>query len=86
MDVGYSSQIARRVSRSELLQHLCSDPAHSEWIPYRHAYYKESWGFCAPHTLLASLTETEYHLRIESRLAPGSLTYGEFLAAGHRTR
>src|SRR5262249_8636677 len=80
--VGYSSEIDRRVSRSELLQHLFTDPAHPEWIPYRHTYYKESWGFCAPHTLLASLTETEYRVRIDSRRAPGSLTYGEFLLPG----
>ena len=80
--VGYSSQIDRRVPRSELLQHLFTDPAHPDWIPYRHTYYKESWGFCAPHALLASLTETEYRVRIDSRRAPGSLTYGEFLLPG----
>src|SRR5215472_10240376 len=36
--VGYSSEIDRRVSRSELLQHLFTDPAHPDWVPYRHTY------------------------------------------------
>jgi aminopeptidase-like protein len=80
--VGYSSPVDARVSREELLRHLHTDPDHPDWIPYRHTYYRESWGFCAAHRLLTQLTEAEYRVRIDSRLAPGSLSYGELYLPG----
>jgi aminopeptidase-like protein len=80
--VGNSSPIDARVSREELLKHLHTDPAHPDWIPYRHTYYRESWGFCAAHQIVGSLTEPEYRVRIDSRLEPGNLTYGEFFVPG----
>lgn len=75
--IGNSAPIDARVTREELLRHLKTDPAHPDWIPYRHTYYRDSWGFCAAHRLLETLTETEYRVCIDSTLAPGSLTYGE---------
>ncbi|MPY90337.1 MAG: DUF4910 domain-containing protein [Luteitalea sp.] len=80
--LGNSSPIDARVSREELLEHLFSDPAHPDWIPYRHTYYQEAWGFCVPHRLLDQLNEPSYRVRIDSRLEPGSLTYGELAIPG----
>jgi aminopeptidase-like protein len=80
--IGNSAPIDARVSRAELLKHLHTDPAHPDWIPYRHTYYRDSWGFCAPHSVLESLNEPEYRVRIDSRIAPGSLSYGELLLPG----
>lgn len=80
--VGNSAPINARVTKAELLQHLHTDPAHPDWIPYRHSYYRESWGFCAPHRLIQGLEDAEYQVCIDSRLAPGSLTYGELLVPG----
>jgi aminopeptidase-like protein len=66
--------------RAELLRHLNTDPDH--WTPYRHTYYRESWGFCAAHSLLTQLAEAEYRVRIDFRIAPGSLSYGELYVRG----
>lgn len=84
--LGYSEPIRRRVSRAELLEHLYSLPEQPDLIPYRTSYYTRRWGFCAPHTLLAQLTDDEYDVCIDSTLEPGSLTYGEVVVPGRLDR
>lgn len=44
---GYSAPIDTTVSRAELMEHLFTDPKHPEWIPYKHLYHKEEWGFAS---------------------------------------
>lgn len=78
----YSSPIDARITRAELLDHLFTDPQHPDWIPYRHFYYKQGWAFCVSHSLLSRLNEAEYRVRIDTRLEPGSLTYGELILPG----
>ena len=80
--VGYSTPIRRRVSLSELRAYLYTLPDHPTWIPWRTSYYHESWGFCLAHERLADLTEPEYDVCIDATLAPGHLTYGEYLLPG----
>jgi aminopeptidase-like protein len=80
--VGYSLPIDAQISRTELLEHLFTDPDHPDWIPYRHFYYTEGWGFCVSHRLLRELNDSEYHVCIDTRLEPGNLTYGEFILPG----
>src|SRR5262249_39514659 len=80
--LGYSSPVDAVMSREELLHHLRTNPARPDSIPYHHTHYRESWGFCAAHRLLESLTEPEYRVRIDSQLAPGSLSYGELRLVG----
>jgi len=82
---GYSVPVDAEVTRAELLEHLFVDPAHPDWVPYRHFYYKEGWGFCVTRTQLAALNEPVYRVRIESQLAPGSLTYGELVVPGRES-
>ena len=82
--VGYSRPVRARVSRADLLRHLHSVPTQPDVIPYRTTYYADDWGFCVPHNLLASLTESEYDVCIDARLEPGSLTYGEYVIPGSR--
>src|SRR5262249_28219901 len=45
------------------------------------------WGFCMPHRQLEALEATggEYEVVIQSRLEPGTLTWGEYLHAGDST-
>jgi aminopeptidase-like protein len=83
--VNYSIPVRRRMSLSELREHLHTLPNHPEWIPYRTSYYRESWGFCLAHNQLQSLEDGEYEVCIDSRLEPGSLTYGEFYLPGRRS-
>jgi aminopeptidase-like protein len=78
----YSVPIDRVVSRQELDEHLFSLPDQPELIPYRTAYYAETWGFCLAHHDRLALTDDKYQVRIDSTLAPGSLSYGECLLRG----
>lgn len=80
--VSYSVPIHTRMSLEELRPHLFSLPDHPDWVPYRTAYYSESWGFCIAHRRLLELEEGEYEVCIDSSLEEGSLTYGELFLEG----
>jgi aminopeptidase-like protein len=80
--LGYSVPVAGWFSLAELRPHLYSLPEQPTLIPYRTAYYAHTWGFCLTHQQLLALEEDQYEVCIDSRLAPGSLTYGELLLPG----
>ncbi len=80
--VSYSSPVRRSMSLAELRPHLFSLPEHPDWIPYRTSYWQEGWGFCLSHRQLLALPEGQYDVCIDSTLAPGSLTYGEYFLPG----
>ncbi len=80
--VSYSIPIHRTMPLSELRTHLHSLQEQPDAIPYRTSYYNEDWGFCVSHNTLNALTDGDYEVCIESTLAPGSLTYGEFILPG----
>lgn len=82
--VGYSIPMKKRVSLSELKQHLFTIPEHPAWVPYRNSYYKEDWGFCVNHDQLIELSDEYYEVCIESSLKDGHLTYGEVHLQGDR--
>jgi aminopeptidase-like protein len=78
----YSQPIDRIVTLDELKAHLYTLPEHPEWIPYRTAYYTETWGFCLTDRVAQGLVEPAYHVRIDTDVTPGSLSYGECLLPG----
>ncbi len=80
--VGYSTPIDATMSLAELQPHLHSLPEHPDWIPYRTSYYAPNWGFCLTDRLRQSLKSGNYRAVIRSRLAPGSLTLGEYVHRG----
>jgi aminopeptidase-like protein len=80
--VNYSVPVRARLPLSELRSHLYSLPDHPDWIPYRTSYYKETWGFCLPHSQLEAMSDGEYEVCIDSTLSPGRLTWGELLLRG----
>jgi aminopeptidase-like protein len=83
--VSYSMPIHRRMSLAELRPHLYTLPDRPDWIPYRAAFYSETWGFCLSQRRLEALEDGEYEVCIDSTLAPGSLTYGEYVVPGEST-
>jgi aminopeptidase-like protein len=80
--VSYSVPVRARLSLAELLPHLHSLPDEPELVPYRTSYYREDWGFCLPHRILAALPQGEYEVVVDSTLEAGSLSYGELLLPG----
>jgi aminopeptidase-like protein len=80
--VNYSVPVRKRLSLAELKPHLFTLPDRPQWIPYRTSYYNETWGFCLSHQQMLQLHEGEYEVCIDSSLANGYLTYGEYLLRG----
>jgi aminopeptidase-like protein len=80
--VGYSTPISKKLSLSELQEHLYSLPSQPNAIPYITSYYKERWGFCLTHEERERLESGEYEVFIDSELFDGNLTYGEILIKG----
>ena len=80
--MSYSVPIRARMTLTELKPHLHSLPDQPDLIPYRTSYYQSAWGFCLSHRTLEGLRDETYEVVIDSDLAPGSLTYGEYLHRG----
>ncbi|MDA0658339.1 MAG: DUF4910 domain-containing protein [Planctomycetota bacterium] len=80
--VNYSIPIRKQMRIDELLPKLHTLSEHPEWIPYRTSYYAEDWGFCLRHRDLEYLSESHYEVCIDSTLAPGKLTWGEYRLPG----
>lgn len=80
--MSYSVPVRQRVSLAQLKRHVHTLPDQPDLIPYRTSYYAENWAFCMPHHLLESLRDESYEVVIDSCLADGHLTYGEYLHSG----
>lgn len=83
--VSYSQPVRARLPLAELRARLHTLPEHPEWIPYRTSYYNETWGFCLSENQRETLPEGEYEVVIDSTLADGHLSYGEYLLPGDTT-
>ena len=84
--VGYSRPVDLELSREELLDHVHTLPDRPQLVPYKTSYYQETWGFCMSHEQLTALPRGRYRVHIDTRLAPGGLTYAECVVPGHSTR
>lgn len=82
--VSYSEPVRTTLTRAELLPRVHVLPERPDWIPYRTSYYQRSWGFCMAARARAALPQGRYRIEVHSRLAPGSLTYGELAVRGAR--
>lgn len=80
--VGYSEPVDQIVSREELLEHIYSEPAQPDAIPYVTSYYKRRYGFCMTENQRNALGNGPFHIVIDSELKDGALTYGEIILSG----
>jgi aminopeptidase-like protein len=78
----YSLPISKRISLTELKDHLFTIPDRPNWIPFRTSFFQKNWGFCLSHQDFSKLEEGDYDVSIDSTLKPGNLTYGEYFVAG----
>ena len=78
----YSRPFEGTVGLDELKAHLHSLPYLPDAIPLRQTYYKNDWGFCAPHSLVESLTEQKFRVKVDTELRDGFLRIGEFYLPG----
>ncbi|WP_336209668.1 DUF4910 domain-containing protein [Nonomuraea sp. LPB2021202275-12-8] len=80
--VGYSVPVSATMTLQELRPHLHTLPEQPDLVPYRTAYYAETWGFCLSRRVLDGLGEGPYEVVIDSTLADGHLTYAEHVVRG----
>ncbi len=78
----YSTPLDRIVTHEELDAHLYSLPEQPSLIPYRTSYYTPNWGFCLADRDRRMLTDTAYRVVVDTVLAPGTLSYGEYFLPG----
>ncbi|MEZ5412178.1 MAG: DUF4910 domain-containing protein [Acidimicrobiales bacterium] len=84
--VGYSHAVKGELSLSQIANHLHSNPDMPWSVPYRTAYYAQTWGFCLPYDDHASLQPGFYTVDLDATLEPGALTYGELVVPGSTDR
>ncbi|WP_245975607.1 DUF4910 domain-containing protein [Amycolatopsis palatopharyngis] len=80
--VSYSVPVSATMTLQQLRPHLHTLPEHPSWIPYRTSYYAPDWGFCLAQNTLDAMPEGDYDVHIDSTLAEGLLTYGEYVVPG----
>ena len=81
--INYSEPVDKKLSLTELQEHLHSIPSMPDAIPYVTSYYSRTWGFCITHEQRERLTEQIYHIVIDSEfMENGSLTYADLILPG----
>lgn len=80
--MGYSIPVDMLISKQELDKHLYTLKDQPNAIPYVTSYYKEDWGFSLTYDEFKDLSDGEYRVYIDSKLAPGSLTYADLILPG----
>jgi aminopeptidase-like protein len=81
--VGYSVPVRKTMLGADLHEHLYSLPDRPDVIPYRTAYWADTWGFCVTERQREVIAPAElYEVVIDASLEPGSLSFGEAVLPG----
>ena len=80
--MGYSIPVDKKISLTELKNHLYSISDKPNAIPYITSYYQKNWGICISENQRNNINEDFYLGKFDASLEKGSLTYGEVLLSG----
>jgi aminopeptidase-like protein len=81
--LGYSRPVRETLTGAELGERLHSLPDEPNRIPYRTAYWADTWGFCVTERQREAIEpDGRYEVVIDASLDDGSLTYAEALLPG----
>jgi aminopeptidase-like protein len=81
--LGYSRPVRETLTGAELRERLHSLPDEPDRIPYRTAYWADTWGFCVTERQREAIeADGRYEVVVDASLEDGSLTYGEALFPG----
>ncbi len=80
--LNYSTPVDQIIDLERLKKHVYTLPEYPQWVPYRTSYHNRQWGFCMSHNQMENLKDDNYHIKIDSEIRPGALTYGEFFIQG----
>jgi aminopeptidase-like protein len=80
--LGYSVPVDATITLDELRTHLFTHPIDPDLVPYRTAYWADTWGFCLTQRELDRLPDGIYQVHIDATVGPGSLVYGELKLPG----
>jgi aminopeptidase-like protein len=84
--VGYSRPIRGDLTLDQLGPHLHSVPDAPTAVPYRTAYYADTWGFCLSQQVRDRLRPGRYQVEVDTTIQAGSLSYGELVVPGATDR
>lgn len=81
--VNYSLPFEGEVDAETLSQHLFSQPARPDAIPFVYRFYDRDWGFCVPAVLREKiLSRNRFKVCIQTEEKPGELLVGECVLKG----
>jgi aminopeptidase-like protein len=81
--VNYSRPVRERMSWNQLRPHIHTLAEQGDLIPYRTAYFRDSWGFCVNQSQYQRLADGgPWEVVIDAEFFDGSLTLAECRLAG----
>ncbi len=80
--LGYSIPCDMKISLSELLPHIYTQPGQPDVVPYVTSYYKERWGFCMSENDKKTLPDGIYHVLIDCKKNAGTMELADMVIKG----
>jgi aminopeptidase-like protein len=83
--LNHSHAVRAQMAWSELQPHLHSLPDKPAWVPYRTAFFQDTWGFCLADRQLQAMRQSghgEFEVVIDTEFRDGSLSLGELVLPG----
>ena len=84
--VQYSRPVRARMTVGDLRPHVHTLPEQPGLVPYRTAYYADTWGFCLSHddwqAVEAEVGRGEIEVVVDSEIFDGAMSYGEIVVPG----